>query len=320
MKGFEQTRLRPPAAGAGAVLELDFGLSLSDLYERDGLRRLDAAFVEFLRRGDEDLRARLERARAEPETLQRKSESELLMALAPQLEDFLVDLFGIRAQAAALAARHHELAPLYTCKRLFVQRRAMKQFSPAEAARLDGGALRMQLEEYLGRPFDELAFAVKVAFWQHDESAYEAELQVATQYAAWAAMAPEGRERHRRGILFKAPAKLVFERLVPVQVDDRLGYVSYRAEDQHIRRRTGFALTDPGADLAGALDEANYCIWCHHQDKDSCSHGLKEKPPATGGVAPFRKSPFGVTLAGCPLEEKISEFQELKANGFALGE
>jgi len=32
----------------------------------------------------------------------------------------------------------------------------------------------------------------------------------------------------------------------------------------------------------------------------------------------FKKSPFGVTLAGCPLEEKISEFHTLKAQGYAL--
>jgi len=32
----------------------------------------------------------------------------------------------------------------------------------------------------------------------------------------------------------------------------------------------------------------------------------------------FKKSPFGVTLAGCPLEEKISEFHTLKAQGQAI--
>ena len=34
---------------------------------------------------------------------------------------------------------------------------------------------------------------------------------------------------------------------------------------------------------------------------------------------PFKKSPFGVTLAGCPLEEKISEFHKLRAEGWPLG-
>ena len=34
---------------------------------------------------------------------------------------------------------------------------------------------------------------------------------------------------------------------------------------------------------------------------------------------PFKKSPFNVTLAGCPLEERISEFHKLRAEGWPLG-
>ncbi len=33
----------------------------------------------------------------------------------------------------------------------------------------------------------------------------------------------------------------------------------------------------------------------------------------------FKKSAFGVTLAGCPLEEKISEMHAAKSNGQPLG-
>ncbi|MBI3938047.1 MAG: FAD-dependent oxidoreductase, partial [Betaproteobacteria bacterium] len=59
--------------------------------------------------------------------------------------------------------------------------------------------------------------------------------------------------------------------------------------------------------------------WCHEQGKDSCSKGLKEKAPSGQGGAQFKKNPFGITLAGCPLEEKISEFHKIKAEGVALG-
>jgi NADPH-dependent glutamate synthase beta subunit-like oxidoreductase/NAD(P)H-flavin reductase len=105
---------------------------------------------------------------------------------------------------------------------------------------------------------------------------------------------------HRHGVLFKAPHKLDFMKLIPVPVETR--------------HREGFALTDPGTDLRGALDEANYCIWCHEQGKDSCSKGLREKAPATG----FKQTVFKVPLAGCPLEEKISEFHLVKARGEPL--
>ena len=40
-----------------------------------------------------------------------KAESELLLALAPQLEDFIVELFGIRHEARTLAKQHQKLAP-----------------------------------------------------------------------------------------------------------------------------------------------------------------------------------------------------------------
>jgi hypothetical protein len=124
---------------------------------------------------------------------------------------------------------------------------------------------------------------------------------------------------HRGTVLFKAPHKLDYMRLVPAIEEKTSGYPVFSAQPQHIRRRNGFKLTDRGTDLVGALDEAHYCIWCHEQGKDSCSKGLKEKGASGRGVASFKKSPFGVTLAGCPLDEKISEFHKVKTEGIAIG-
>jgi NADPH-dependent glutamate synthase beta subunit-like oxidoreductase/NAD(P)H-flavin reductase len=279
-------------------MNLRFGIAFRDLYERAGLLRVDSAFLSFLDEIDPSVRARLLVAREHPPT--GKTESDLLIALAPHLEDFVARLFGIEAEAQALAARHHELAPLYSVKRLFVQRRALHKVKPEDAT-ADG--------------FDfstELDFAHRVTEWLKDESRHEKELEGAARYAVWAATTPEGRARHRSGILFKAPTKLDFMRLVPVHTDTSQGYPRHSLE--HLRRREGFALTDPGTDLTGALDQANYCIWCHEQGKDSCSKGLKEKAPASG----FKKTQFGIPLAGCPLEEKISEFHQVKARGQPL--
>jgi len=97
--------------------------------------------------------------------------------------------------------------------------------------------------------------------------------------------------------------------------DRRLAGPRGRLERAH---RSTCDLADRGQ-AAGALDEANYCIWCHEQDKDSCSKGLKEKPAAEDDRVVFKKSAFGVPLAGCPLEERISEFHKLKTEGWAIG-
>jgi NADPH-dependent glutamate synthase beta subunit-like oxidoreductase/NAD(P)H-flavin reductase len=302
------------------MLNLAHGLSFAELYERDGLARLDAAFLEFLGASDAALAPGLLATRENPASLDAKAESALILEIAPHLDDFLAELFSIQAEFRALAARHHELAPLYAVKRQFVQRRAANRIKPEEAARLDGAALEAALKKVFGGRFDELTFATRVAGWLSDEAKHAAELELALKYAAWALHTPAGREHVQRGILFKTPAKIDPCNLIAhAHKSEREGVVTYTIKPEHIRRRRGFALTDPGTDLVGALDQANYCIWCHTQGKDSCSKGLREKPPADAPQkVVFKKSAFGVTLAGCPLEEKISEFHTLKSQGNAL--
>ncbi|RAI38231.1 FAD-dependent oxidoreductase, partial [Rhodoplanes roseus] len=305
-----------PASTGGPdtqLLRLAHGLAFEDLYRRDGLARLDAAFVAWLAEADVALHDRLVTARATPDGLATKEESELLVALAPHLEDFLADLFGIGPQVRALQARHDALAPLYTVKRLFVQRRAAKKYGAAAAAGFDGDALARALEEVLGGPLDELRFATFVAPIFETEAEHAEILDLAARYAAWALHTTEGQHRHKSGVLFKAPGKIDPMRLVPVETEVVEGVTMFKLSDDHRRFREGFALTDCGMDLTGALDQANYCIWCHNQGKDSCARGLKEK---TGS---FRRNDFGVPLAGCPLEEKISEMNLVKAGGHTLG-
>ena len=179
---------------------------------------------------------------------------------------------------------------------------------------------KRELEAAMGTSFTELGFAEAVTRWQQDETANAAALDVALRYAAWASHTAEGRAAHKGGVLFRAPRKLDYMKLVPVELTHVNGVDAWKLGDGHVRRREGFALTDPGMDLAGALDQSHYCIWCHEQGKDSCAHGLFEKVPADAAPPdnPFKKSPFGVTLAGCPLEEQISEFHKLRAEGWPL--
>ena len=101
--------------------------------------------------------------------------------------------------------------------------------------------------------------------------------------------------------------------LVHLELETRHGIPTLKLADDKLRAREAFHLTDQGMDLNHALDQVNYCIFCHNQGKDSCSTGLKEKDGT------FKKSVFGVTLAGCPLEEKISEMHTVKADGLPIG-
>jgi NADPH-dependent glutamate synthase beta subunit-like oxidoreductase/NAD(P)H-flavin reductase len=289
---------------------LGFGFRFADLAQRDGLLRLDRVFLEQLAAADGALHARLLAARAAPDAVAKKDEGELVVALGPALDSFVATLFGIEAETLALARETAALDPIHACKRLFVQRQAVKKYP--DPAGFDGDVLRAALEQRIGAALTEQGFALAVAGW---ETAADADsLDVALRYAAWATLTPAGRAAHKGGTLFGVPHRIDYNHLVPVATIERDGVTMLRLPEHDWRPRDGFALTDAGMNRQQALDQMNYCIWCHTQNKDSCSTGMRDRK-----TAQFQKSPFGVTLNGCPLDEKISEMHTLRAQGSVLG-
>lgn len=287
------------------ILHLAHGLEFAELYASEGLAKLDQAFLAALT--DDTLKAQLLAARAAAPDA--KEESFLIFALAPHLEHFLGHLFGVEQALESLVLSHKELDPLYSAKRLFVQRRAAKAYPAKEAVAFDGAAMKVQIEAAMGEMFSEPAFARHALIWMESAEAPPI-LDTALRFAAWASADGAFGEH---SILFEAPKKLDPEHLVEARLCERGGVeMLAHANAQKRRLRQGFGLTDPGADLAHALDETNYCIYCHHQGRDSCSKGFKEKDGA------WKKNPLGITLAGCPLEEHISEMNELKSKALPL--
>lgn len=295
-------------------LNLAFNLTFQDLYSHDGLSKLDAAFVNHLTQADVELYNRFITARSNHSALEHKDESQLILDVAPHVEDFIGIVFGIQSDIQKLSARHHRWAPIHACKRLFVQRRAIKAYKPTDVEDVDGIALERELETLFSEPFAELTFSSHVMNWLEEEEDQKTHLDMAAKYAAWAVHTEDGRKRNIKGVLFKTPKKLDFDHLVPVETEVKDGVTVLKLNDHHLRRREGFALTDPGADLLHALDDANYCIYCHNQGKDSCSKGFKDKK-----TGEFQKSATGVTQNGCPLEEHISEMNLLKSQGLGVG-
>jgi len=291
-----------------------FGIQFEELYTRDGLVRLDGAFIGELKTGDVMLHNRLMAARADRSALAAKDHSQLLIDLAPHVEDFIGKLFSIEKEIQTLAERHHALAPIFACKRLFVQRRAAKALSAEEVERVDGPMLLSMLPVlHADDPLFELVFAKAVMGWLENEAEHKSLLEIAARYAAWALLSEAGRKTHGKGLLFKQPKKLDPMALVACDTEMRDGVQVLRFAKSHYRGRDGFKLTDDGGTLAQALDNAHYCIFCHNQGKDSCSKGLKEK------TGEFKKNTLEIPQAGCPLEEKISEMNLLKSEGVAVG-
>jgi NADPH-dependent glutamate synthase beta subunit-like oxidoreductase/NAD(P)H-flavin reductase len=326
-------RADPPA---GEALRLAFGLAFPDLYDPRGLLRLDAHWLAFLDAAVPTLGERYRAARLAPDTLDTKAEAALLIEAGPVLDAFVARLFGIEAEFAELRASHAALDPLWRVKWKFVKRQALLSVTPEQLLDFDADSARERLGAAVaahggaaaawstpGSGLDELDFARAVLAWQAEAPAHDDLLELAKRYAAWAVTTHDGQRRHGHGVLFRQPGKVdPYELLVHARSDTDQGVRTTTIRPDQIRRRLDhtrapFALTDAGTDLAGALDQTNYCILCHKQGKDSCSKGLRDKPGPDGAVV-YKRSVFGGELAGCPLEERISEFHTLKNDGHAI--
>ncbi len=346
-----------PVVNAAAVeFRPGYGITFEDLYQRAGLVRVDQAFLAELRTRNANLADQLTAARTATQSgtaLPAKEEAALLIALAPYAEAFISVLFDVVDELADLKARHDELEPLYRVKWKFVKRQAMLKIAASEVQNFDGAAAEQTIRSWLGGSFDELLIANAVLGWQASEVANAASngadadsantdganaggaiadadkilkrseagvrLALLMKYSAWAVHTEAGQHRHQHSVLFKQPGRVdPFALLLHAQQKIEQSVQVFTIKPDQIRRRQGFKLTDEGTDLRGALDQVHYCILCHNQGKDSCSTGLREKAGADGRAA-FKKSVFGVKLAGCPLEERISEFHTLKMQGLAIG-
>jgi NADPH-dependent glutamate synthase beta subunit-like oxidoreductase/NAD(P)H-flavin reductase len=291
------------------TLNLPFGLTFADLYHRDGLKKLDQAFLNFVQVRSVDISFQYSVARQG----EIPDESALLLSLARLVEEFIGGLFDVDA-AARLHQEHQKLSLILEINRQFVQRVAIKKYPKSTVSTLRIGPLRQALQAHVDVQ-DEQAVASQISRWLDAPENYQIELDIVAQYAAWAAQTVEGQKCHPGQTLFSVPHKLDPEHLIPVEATGIHG--AWQLPDHQQRLRKGFSLTDPGLDRASALHQANYCIWCHHQGKDSCSKGLKPKKKDEDKER-FQKNVFGTPLIGCPLEQKISEMNEVKSQGLTL--
>ena len=98
-----------------AAPRLGFGLTFADLSGRDGLIRLDKQFLQTLAAHDPGLHQRLLTARATPDSLTSREESDLVVALGPHLDAFVADLFAIQAETAGLMQETPTASPCCAC-------------------------------------------------------------------------------------------------------------------------------------------------------------------------------------------------------------
>jgi NADPH-dependent glutamate synthase beta subunit-like oxidoreductase/NAD(P)H-flavin reductase len=274
------------------------------LYELENLAKIDEEFLGYLADKDDLLAKNLRAVRQQVQQEEIKNESMLLLQLAPYCEEFIAKLFNIKQELDEASVLHQEFVDFYNCKRNFVQRYALKKYQNKTVNKADIDGFD-KLKAVLGEKFSEAQYVNKVTEWLKNKDEHSEMLEIAAQYAAWA------HQHKENSILFSMPAKLDFDNLVHTH-EKICGKISIK-EAPSLVSREGFGLTDEGGSLEEALNEAHYCIYCHDRDKDSCSKGLKDKKGS------FKFSPTKVALAGCPLEQKISEMNLLKAQGNIIG-
>jgi NADPH-dependent glutamate synthase beta subunit-like oxidoreductase/NAD(P)H-flavin reductase len=269
------------------TLFLSFDLAFDDLYDPLALQKLDDLFLSYLQDENLSLASLLENVRRNPPL--GLHESSFLLDLAPYLEDFIGILFRIEKDIQALQNVTYHLAPLYRCKRLFIQRQVAKLYSKKDVHTFNEAHLKGELEKLMGETYSDLTFAHHVLKALNDKSQYEDFLEIAQKYAACCLY------QEKSSVLFNLPRKIDPESLIPLNMIGSTLTSTYKTG------REGFNCTDPGVTNEQALDQAHYCILCHNQGKDSCSKGLTEK------------------AKGCPLGQKISEMNTLRVQGYVLG-
>jgi NADPH-dependent glutamate synthase beta subunit-like oxidoreductase/NAD(P)H-flavin reductase len=291
------------------MIKLGFNLKFDDLYSVFGLEQLDKIFLNYLEDIDPSLATTLEALKTNAPKLDEIYYSNFLINTSPHLENFLIELFSIQGIARNNVKAYRDFDLIYQCKRQFVQRIALKKYSKDEAKNFDITRLLQKLTSLLSGDLSDFNFANAVTVWQKDKEIEK--LEIAERYAAYQVYYAA-----HKTLLFTVPHKIDFNNLLKAETSQEQGFTNYKAFKGDLHTRKGFRYSGEEVTLSDALNEAHYCIYCHKQNKDSCSKGLKENPPVA--TATFKKSEGDVSLTGCPLEQKISEMNLLKAQGFNI--
>ncbi len=244
------------------ALNLNFDLSFEDLYNLDGLRKLDSFFIEKLLKISPELCNKMLDARENQDNLYKLDESNLIIDLAPLLEEFIVELFGIDNAIKKYMTEHEELDIIYKCNKTLIHKHIMNisrslDESIITIARTSlmmyGVMLPDNPEKVLSSELDMAKTFLEI--YQNSRSnddewaKYHREILVHVEnYSLWAIRTNEGQMLHKRGALFKVPRKLDYDNLIPT------------IERKSLVRNVSHDVTKIGKLLAWIMFTANYTL------------------------------------------------------------
>jgi len=294
------------------VLNLS-SITFAELFHAEGLNTLDQQFLSFLKTQNVYLHADLCAYREETKLFSALALSELLLAVAPLLEEFIIDLFDIEEAASRAEALTLAENPISAFKKFFVLRKAKKSKVSGDFLTLNNWLNEELQKSPFKTPDKELGISLLATHYISEPEKYTSEIEQLTQWCTHALYTEEAKKIVKDWTSFHLPERIDYGHLVPVITTPQ---DKFAAPPDTLRLRDGFKLTDPRMSRREAQDEVNYCIYCHDHEGDFCSKGfpVKKGDPTQG----LKKNPLGVTLTGCPLEEKISEMHLLKRDGMTI--
>lgn len=292
------------------------GFEFNELFTTDGLSRLDTAFIHFLKKKNESLADELSLYRSNQLIHTAIERSEWLIALSIHLETFLADFFGIQEALAISQINTTSFHPIAIFKKYFVLKRAKKEMHRINT--LDSyESLNTWLTNALSHATvtsddKELAVALLGQTYLNDPEKYKEHIE---KLVAWCTHVLVNKTVDWSS--FHTPSRIEPGQLVACERVSGQHHIDHlKAPDDALRERDGFKLTDARMSERDVLDEVHYCIYCHDHEGDFCSKGfpVKKGDPTQG----YKKNAQDLLLTGCPLEEKISEMQQLKRDGYTI--
>ena len=301
------------------------GYTFADLHHPERLASLYERFCEEVQAADPAFWTKWDAYRQAPDAPRPPVElSNLLTGMAPHVSRFLARLFGVGADADALVRATTAQDDLFRFKIDFVRRRALPLLKTGHvaASTADDAIVSALTAGALGNDVELAVARAGCALMDREKAEKDA---VAAGHGGGAPGVNEEVEALRRWcaarlhdrvykdwVIFRFPETLDYWHLVEVQHPEPTLPEAMLGPDWRLRLRDGFKLTDARMTSRETLSEIHYCVLCHERDKDSCSKGIHEKD---GKVA---VNPLGIELAGCPLDEKISEMHAMRQAGDAI--
>lgn len=260
-----------------------FDFSLRDLYENCKLEQLNTIFLEFYE-----------------QTVEKKGcslKEDALLQKAIILEKFLSLFFNIEMSVQSLSEQIKKNHFIALIRKNFIQKRVLVKFR------------NKIIEHEPYNPFGSLSeykAAELIHLWLNDEGAYKNELEQAELYCAYHL---NNKDSHAHFLTLFWKSEL-------------LNYTDLLKEFKHLDHQiySDFLVGDPSLyrlknHLPSQVEEVNqaeYCIHCHSQKKDSCRTGLRSP------LGEIKENPLHQKLEGCPLDQKISEMNSMFSQGYPI--